>query len=170
MAIEKSRDVSSVALQSETLYAVMGVVASSPALDRVLDGIVAPLTEAPNCHACFVYLRDGDRLRLRAASRIYAHLVGQVEFGLDEGLAGWVARNGTPEFIRDHAMADPRMKYIPEIEEERFQSMVAVPIPARSGSALGTVVLHTEAPREFDEGVLTFLVHTASLVAGAIEN
>src|SRR4051812_18270983 len=90
--------------------------------------------------------------------------------GLDEGLAGWVARNGTPEFIREHAMTDPRMKYVPEIEEERFQSMVAVPIPARSGSALGTVVLHTEAPREFDEGVLTFLAHTASLVAGAIEN
>ena len=27
-----------------------------------------------------------------------------------------------------------------------------------------------EAPREFDDGVLNFLVHTASLVAGAIEN
>src|ERR671933_813054 len=158
MAIEKSRDVSSVALQSETLYAVIGVVASSPDLDRVLDGIVDLLTEATQCHACFVYLRDGERLRLRAASKIYAHLVG------------WVARKGTPEFIRDHALADPRMKYVPEIEEERFQSMVAVPIPARSGSALGTVVLHTEAPREFDEGVLNFLAHTASLVAGAIEN
>jgi GAF domain-containing protein len=32
------------------------------------------------------------------------------------------------------------------------------------------VVLHTEAPREFDDEVLNFLVHTASLVAGAIEN
>jgi GAF domain-containing protein len=157
-------------LQSETLYAVIGVVASAPDLDRVLAGVVDLLTEATDCHACFVYLRDGDRLRLRAASSVYAHLVGQVDMGLDEGLAGWVARNGTPEFIREHAMADPRMKYVPEIEEERFQSMVAVPIPARSGSALGTVVLHTEAPREFDEGVLTFLAHTASLVAGAIEN
>jgi GAF domain-containing protein len=157
-------------LRSETLYAVIGAVASSPDLDRVLEGIVDLLTEATDCHACFVYLRDGDRLRLRAASRIYAHLVGRVEMGIEEGLAGWVARNGMPEFIRENAMADPRMKYVPEIEEERFQSMVAVPIPARSGSALGTVVLHTVAPREFDEGVLTFLAHTASLVAGAIEN
>jgi GAF domain-containing protein len=157
-------------LRSETLYAVIGAVASSPDLDGVLEGIVDLLTEATDCHACFVYLRDGDRLRLRAASQVYAHLVGRVEMGVDEGLAGWVARRGTPEFIREHAMTDPRMKYVPEIEEERFQSMVAVPIPARSGSALGTVVLHTEAPREFDEGVLTFLAHTASLVAGAIEN
>src|SRR4051812_18706759 len=170
MAVERTPEVDRVALRSETLYAVIGVVASSPDLDRVLDGVVDLLTEATDCHACFVYLRDGERLRLRAASQVYAHLVGQVEMGLDEGLAGWVARKGTPEFIREHAMADPRMKYVPEIEEERFQSMVAVPIPARSGSALGTVVLHTEAPREFDEGVLTFLAHTASLVAGAIEN
>ena len=62
------------------------------------------------------------------------------------------------------------MKYVPELEEEHFQSMVAVPMPARSGEVLGVVVLHTVAPREFDEGVLNFLVHTASLVAGAIEN
>ena len=62
------------------------------------------------------------------------------------------------------------MKYVPELEEEHFQSMVAVPVPARSGEVLGVVVLHTVAPREFDEGVLNFLVHTASLVAGAIEN
>src|SRR5919112_4211178 len=170
MTVERTTELDRVALQSETLYAVIGVVASAPDLDRVLDGVVGLLTEATDCHACFVYLRDGERLRLRAASRVYAHLVGRVEFGLDEGFAGWVARNGTPEFIRENAMADPRMKYVPEIEEERFQSMVAVPIPARSGPALGTVVLHTVAPREFDEGVLTFLVHTASLVAGAIEN
>ena len=171
MAVDdRSPDLERVALQSETLYAVIGVVASAPDVDRVLDGIVDLLSDATECHACFVYLRDGERLRLRAASRIYAHLVGRVEMGLDEGLAGWVARNGTPEFIREHAMADPRMKYVAEIEEERFQSMVAVPIPARSGSALGVVVLHTVAPREFDEGVLTFLAHTASLVAGAIEN
>ena len=35
---------------------------------------------------------------------------------------------------------------------------------------IGVVVLHTAAPREFDDDVLNFLVHTASLVAGAIEN
>ena len=67
-------------------------------------------------------------------------------------------------------MADPRMKFVPELEEERFQSMVAVPILAKAGDVIGVVVLHTEAPREFDDDVLNFLVHTASLVAGAIEN
>jgi GAF domain-containing protein len=157
-------------LERDTLYSVIGVIASSPVLSDVLGGVVDLLTEATDCHACFIYLREGDRLRIRAASQVFADAVGRVEMGLDEGLTGWVARHKVPAFIREGALADARMKYVPELEEERFQSMVAVPVPARSGEVIGVVVLHTEAPREFDESVLTFLVHTASLVAGAIEN
>ena len=109
----------------------------------MLPAIVDVLTEATDCHACFVYLRDGDRLRLRAASSVFAHAVGRVELGMDEGLAGWVARHREPAFIRDNALADPRMRYVPELDEERFQSMVAVPIVGRSGAVIGVVVLHT---------------------------
>jgi GAF domain-containing protein len=154
----------------DTLYAVIKALGSSPDLDEVLAGIVDVLGDATNCHACFVYLRDGDRLRIRAASRVFAHVVGRVEFGIDEGLTGWVARNNRPAFIRENAMADPRTNFVPELDEEHFQSMVAVPVPARAGGVLGVLVLHTVAPREFDEGVLTFLVHVSTLVAGAIEN
>jgi signal transduction protein with GAF and PtsI domain len=153
-----------VRLENQTLYAVIKTVSSSLALDRVLDGIVEIATDATGCHACFVYFVEGGRLELRAASPQYAHLVGEVGFGLDEGLTGWVARTKTPEFIRDDAMKDPRMKYVPELEEERFQSMVAVPVLAKAGHVIGVIVLHTQAPREFEDDVLEFLVHTASLV------
>ncbi len=156
--------------ENETLYAVIKTVTSSLDLDRVLDGIVAIATDATDCHAAFIYFIEDDRLLLRAASPRYSHLVGTLGWGVDQGLTGWVARTKTPEFIRDNALADPRMKYVPELEEERFQSMVAVPVLGRAGDVLGVVVLHTQAPREFDDGVLNFLVHTASLVAGAIEN
>jgi GAF domain-containing protein len=157
-------------LESDTLYAVIAAVGSSADLDRVLGAMVELLTEATDCHACFVYLRHGERLRMRAASRVFAHLVGRIELGLDDSLSGWVARRNEPAFIRENALADPRMKYVPELEEERFESICAVPVPARSGEVLGVIVLHTAAPREFEEGVLSFLSHTASLAAGAIEN
>ena len=156
--------------ENETLYAVIKTVSSSLDLDRVLRGIVDIATDATGCHACFIYFLEVDRLVLRAASQRYSGFVGTLGLGVDEGLAGWVARTKTPEFIRENAMEDPRMKFVPELEEESFQSMVAVPILAKGGDVIGVVVLHTEAPREFDDDVLNFLVHTASLVAGAIEN
>ena len=156
--------------ENETLYAVIKTVSSSLSIQRVLGGIVDIATDATGCHACFVYFVESGGLVLRAASPRYSHLVGAVRMSLDEGLTGWVARTKTPEFIRERALEDPRMKYVPELEEERFQSMIAVPILARAGRVIGVIVLHTEAPGEFDDDVLNFLVHTASLVAGAIEN
>lgn len=154
----------------DTLYGLIGVIASSPDLDAVLAGVVDVLTRATRCHACFVYLRRDERLRMRAASDVYAHLVGEVEFGVDEGLAGWVVRHNEPAFIRENALDDPRTNFVRELEEERFQSMVAVPVPSRGGPSLGVIVLHTKAPREFDEGTLDLLTHAGPLVAGAIEN
>src|ERR671917_1334012 len=121
MALGESRGVS----ESDTLYAIIGALGSSEDLDHVLDGIVELVSEATDCHACFVYLREGHRLRMRAASAVYGHLVGRIEFGLDEGLTGWVARHNEPAFIRDELLSDPRMIYVPELEEERFQSMAA---------------------------------------------
>jgi GAF domain-containing protein len=156
--------------ENRTLYGVIKLVSSSLELGPMLQGIVDLATDATDCHACFIYLLEEDRLTIRAASPVFADAVGRVQFAIEEGLTGWVARHRTPEFIRDGAMDDPRMKYIPLLEEERFQSMVAVPILARAGDTIGVIVLHTEAPREFTEDTLKLLVHIASLVSGAIEN
>ena len=156
--------------ESRTLYGVIGIVSSSLELVPMLQKVVDLATEATGCHACFIYLLEDERLTIRAASPIFSEAVGNVEFSVQEGLTGWVARHRTPEFIRDQAMKDPRMKYVPLLQEVRFQSMVAVPVLSRAGETIGVIVLHTEAPREFGEGTLKLLVHIASLVSGAIEN
>lgn len=156
--------------ENHTLYGVIRLVSSSLELVPMLQGIVEIATEATACHACFVYLLEREQLTIRAASPVFAEAVGNVRLSLDEGLTGWVARHRKPEFIRERALEDPRMKYVPLLEEERFQSMVAVPILSRGGATIGVIVLHTEAPREFGEDVLKLLVHIASLVSGAIEN
>ncbi len=67
-----------VRLESDTLYAVIAVIAAAPDLAGILDRVVDLLTEATDCHACFIYLRHGDRLRLRAASRVFSHVVGKI--------------------------------------------------------------------------------------------
>ena len=156
--------------ENRTLARVIALVTSSLELAPMLQGVVDLATEATDCHACFIYLLDGDEVVIRAASPVFGDAVGHVRFPVDEGLTGWVARHRTPEFIRDQAMLDPRMKYVPELQEERFQSMVAVPILARAGDTIGVIVLHTEAPREFTPDTVSLLVRIASLVSGVIEN
>ncbi len=156
--------------ENATLYSVIRLVSSSLELGPMLQGVVELSTQATGCHACFIYLLENDQLTIRAASPVFAAAVGNVQLSLDEGLTGWVARHRRPEFIREGALDDPRMKYVPLLEEERFQSMVAVPILSRAGETIGVIVLHTEAPREFTEDTLELLVHIASLVSGAIEN
>ncbi|MBJ7471211.1 MAG: GAF domain-containing protein [Solirubrobacteraceae bacterium] len=158
------------AVSRDTLYGVIGAVAQGPELGRVLPAIVDLLTEATACHACFVYLIDGDRLVMRAASSVYADSVDSVSFGVDEGISGWVVRHDEPVFLRDNALSDPRNIHVGELEEDRFQSMVAVPLRGRERTVIGVIVLHTQAPREFGQEVRDLLMHVASLVAGAIEN
>jgi GAF domain-containing protein len=149
---------------------VIAAISSSLEREQVLNNIVGILREATDCHAGLVYLVEDERLVLRAASPIHRHLVGRSWFGVGDGICGWVARTREPVLVRDNALEDPRNHYVAELDEDHFQSMVAVPLVSRGGDVIGVIVLHTVAPREFDEAVVNFLVHAASLVAGAIEN
>ena len=130
------------------------------------------LSDASAVHACFVYLleRDQKRLVLRAASAPYGALAGTIELKRGEGLAWWALDRREAAFIRENALDDPRVKYVPELEEEKFQSLVAIPVLGKRGDPIGAFTLHTVAPREFTDAEVGFLVSSASLVAGAIEN
>src|SRR5215210_1168663 len=156
--------------EAVTLRAVISTVFSTLEIDEVLAGVVDIATEATGSHASLIYLVDGDRLVLRAASPVHREFVGEIEMGFDEGLTGWAATHRQAAVIRDAALDDPRMKYFPQLEEERWQSMAAVPIPSRAGDVIGVIVLHAAAPREFGEEDVELLTHTATLVGGAIED
>jgi GAF domain-containing protein len=157
---------------ARVLAEIISAIASSLDLEEVLRGVVKLLSDASGVHACFVYLveDDGQRLVLRAASEPFGGLVGSISLERGEGLAWWSLERREPAFIRENALADPRFKYVRELAEERFQSLVAVPVLGRGGTPVGAITLHTEAPREFTRGEVDTLVSSASLVAGAIEN
>ena len=137
----------------------------------MLDGVVRLLSDASAVHACFVYLLERDqKLVLRAASDPYSALAGQIVLERGQGLAWWALDRREAALIRDNALDDPRVKYVPELEEEKFQSLVAIPVLGKRGDPIGAFTLHTVAPREFTDAEVEFLVTSASLVAGAIEN
>jgi GAF domain-containing protein len=153
------------------LHEVIRTVSSTLELERVLAAIVDLLSEATGCHACYVFLADeGGRMVLSACSEPYASHVGRAVMEPGEGLAGWVAEHREPVFITEDALSDPRMKAFAELEEDKYQSLVSVPLIAKDGSVLGVVALHAEAPHVYSEEDAQFLLTSASLVAGALEN
>lgn len=153
------------------LHQIIRTVSSTLDLDRVLAAIVDLVSEAIDCHAAFVYFVETDgSLTLSAVSDPYRALVGRLRFDPGEGLAGWVAQHDEPVFLPDKALDDPRIKVVPEADEEKYQSFIAVPLRSKAGGVLGVIALHAVAPREFSQADMDFLTRSASLVAGAIEN
>jgi GAF domain-containing protein len=152
------------------LYEIISTVGSSLDLGEVLDAVVRLLSDASAVHACFVYLIEEDgRLMLRAASEPYGDLAGKIALDPGEGIAWWAVERGEPAFTQN-AVEDQRNKFVPELEEEKFQSLLSVPVAGRDGDAIGAITMHTEAPREFTDKEVELLASTASLVGGAIEN
>jgi GAF domain-containing protein len=148
------------------LYEIVSTVGSSLDLDEVMGAVVRLLSDASAVHACFVYLIEDDRLVLRAASEPYTDLVGEIT--LEKGIAWWAVEHGEPAFTQN-AIDDPRNEFVSELEEEKFQSLLSVPISGRD-AVIGAISMHTEAPREFTAEEVELLTSTASLVGGAIEN
>jgi len=154
------------------LHQIVSTVASSLELPEVLRAVVRLMSDASGVHGCFVYLVEdgGARLVLRAASPPYERHVGDVVLERSEGLAWWAAEQREPAFIRENALDDPRTKYVPEFEEEQFQSLLAIPVVGRSGEVIGVITAHSAAPRDLSDDEVEFLVTSASLVASAIDN
>ena len=154
------------------LNEVISTIGSTLKLDEVLSHLVDIIVRAISCHAAFIYLynKDKDRLVLASTSEQYEHLVGKIELGLGEGIAGWVGLTLKPVILKDEAMEDPRFHYVPELEEEKFQSIMTVPIIGKGRNLIGVITMHTVAPYEFTEQHQAFVSNTATLVASAIEN
>ena len=67
------------------------------------------------------------------------------------------------------AHLDPRFKSFPNLREEQYESILAVPILARERLE-GALNVRTEAPREFGPDEVDLLMAIAGQVAQAIEN
>ena len=66
-------------------------------------------------------------------------------------------------------MEDPRFRYFPELEEERFQAMLTVPITGADGTVVAVISLHTIAPQEFTDEHVRMVAAMAPILGGAIE-
>ncbi len=158
--------------ENALLNEVISTVGSTLRLDEVLRHLVDTVVRATSCDVAFIYLYDKDkeRLILASANEQYRRLVGKLSMALGEGIAGWVALHRKPVFLKEEALEDPRFFYFPELEEEKFQSIMTVPIITKDRRLVGVITLQAVAPHEFTDQHRTFISNTCALVGGAIEN
>ncbi|MGD9144291.1 MAG: GAF domain-containing protein, partial [Anaerolineae bacterium] len=138
-------------------------------LEATLDLITCRTAEVMDMDSCSIYLLDegGERLVLKATTGLAAEAVGRVHLLLGEGLTGWAAQTGQPVAVADAAQ-DPRFKYLPETQETRFQSLLAVPL-SNQGRVIGAMNVQTRSHHEFLDDEVELLALTGDLAAGALE-
>ncbi len=72
--------------------------------------------------------------------------------------------------IESQAHLDPRFKHFPNLAEDEYQSILAVPILTRDGTLEGALNVRTREPRSFVDDEVELLLAIAAQVAQSIEH
>ncbi len=144
------------------------ILASTLAVDEVLDQIVRQISEVMNLKGATIRLVNPktNSLELAAAHGLTEKYLKKGQVDLDKSIAE--ALSGRPVAIFD-AASDPRLQYPEEAKAEGIVTMVAVPMVAK-GKVIGVMRLVTGEPREFTMEEVDFACAVAELGAQAISN
>ena len=155
-------------LLTETIAAVN----SSLDLEEVLGLIARRVADALEADACFVYLYDehADELVLRAThgTRV-EEMTRRPRMRPGEGITGVAAAAREPVMIAEQAHLDPRFKAFPNLREDEYESILAVPILMRE-KLEGALNVRTRQARAFDASEIALLLAIAAQVAQSIEH
>jgi two-component system, sensor histidine kinase PdtaS len=156
-------------LLTETIEAVN----STLDLQEVLALVATKVADALEADACFVYLYDerADELVLRATrgTRI-DEMSRRPRMRPGEGITGSAAAARAPVMLASQAHLDPRFKNFPNLPEDEYESILAVPILTRDGTLEGALNLRTRQPRTYSDGEVDLLLAIAAQVAQSIEH
>jgi len=151
------------------LHEVTQLAASARDWDEMLRIVIGRTTDAMGAEVSSLYLleRPAGVLRLVATNGLNRGGIGRAALRLGEGIVGWVANARVPLAARD-VRTEPRWKWVPEVDEKRFTSMLSVPVVARD-EVIGVMNVQTVEPRDFGREEIDFLQTIANQVAGIIE-
>ncbi|CAG9000168.1 MAG: Phosphoenolpyruvate-dependent phosphotransferase system [Candidatus Celerinatantimonas neptuna] len=155
------------------LRRVVEKVGQAPSFDAAMQLLVSEIRVTMQVDCCSVYQADHDQqqLILRASDGLAQSAVGRARIKFDEGVVGLVARREEPLNIAD-VHNHPSFKYLPEAEEDSFNSFLGTPIIYQR-ELLGVLVVQQFQTRSFIDTEEAFLVTLAahlSAVFSQVEN
>src|SRR6202171_2444051 len=169
VATTTNGDTSLAARELSFLVRLAQAAAATQRPDELLDLIIREATSAMGTDVCSLYLltSKGSELRLTATNGLNERMVGKGVLPVGDGITGWVAESRRPAVVPD-VSKEPHWKWVPGLDEDRFHSMLSVPI--ESGPRLvGVLNVQSAEKREFNSGDIDFLRAIAGQVAGILE-
>ncbi len=150
---------------------VAEIISRSHDLDETLSNVVDLVAKRLDVDVCSIYLlsqADMRHLTLRATKGLRKEAVGRVTLPFGEGLVG-VAAQHREAVVIERAREHPQFRYFPETGEERFESMMAVPLIVR-GVTVGVLAVQTRLARRFERADVESFQTCAQLIAPVVMN
>ena len=139
-------------------------------LIAAMDTLVQQTRQTMDVDCCSIYLTDDKtrQLNLIASKGLARKAVGLIHLEFGEGIVGLVHEKGEPlnlANISEH----PRYKYLPDAQEEHFNSFLGTPIIYKR-QVLGVLVVQQKTSRLFSELEESFLVTLAMHLGTVLTN
>src|SRR5438874_13527796 len=169
MAQTRQQDLSLAVRELEFLQRLAQAAASTQQPGELVELIIRETTSAMGTDVCSLYLLqpDGRNLLLTATNGLNEKMVGKVTMRVGEGITGWVAETRR-EMVVPEVGREPHWKWIPGLDEQRFHSMLSVPIEA-GPRLVGVLNVQSVEQRDFSPADVDFLRAIAGQVAGFLE-
>lgn len=154
-------------LEIISLEEISMLVSSDFELAEVLQMICNKVAGQLKVSVCSIYLMEEGELVLAATHGFDPSNIGKIRLRLGEGITGTVARDR--HYISlSRASEDPRYKLFPELQEEKYNSMLSYPIADKS-NAYGVINLNSTSMKTFSEDEIYFVSIIANLVLTSVK-
>ena len=154
-------------LEIISLEEISMMVSSDFDLPQVLKTVAEKVANQLKVSVCSIYLMDGGDLVLAATYGFDASFVGKIRIRIGEGITGTVARD--KQYISlTRASQDSRYKNFPELQEEKYNSMLSFPI-ADKQDVYGVINLNSTSMKTFSEDEIYFISIIANLILTAVK-
>lgn len=153
------------------LHAISRIANETQVLDELLKRLSKLIVDELLADSALIYLFNDNReeLVLRGACNPHPHQLGRIKMKLGEGITGWVAEKKKAVAISRHASDDPRFKQFSQLQEDRYEAFLSVPIVLKE-DLVGVLNVHHRKAHAHTESEIEMAHTIAHEIAGAIEH
>jgi uroporphyrinogen-III synthase len=152
----------------DVLHEIGSRIAAADALHHDLAQIVEFASAVVKCDSCFVYVREGDELVLRASKNPHEEAIDRLKVRVGQGITGWVAQHREPVAISQNVSQDVRFNFLHESPEDSYEAFLSVPILSR-GRVVGVINVQHRQPHTYTRRQIRLVSMIGFLVGAEIE-